>query len=152
LKVTDSSGKSIQASLRSEDKGRVIAIEIYDSGAEYPLTIDPTWSASPELNCSAQDNDYCGSAVVISGTTAFVGAPGQSVGSNYQQGEVFEFSLSDGSWYLAQTIKYFEGEAQDDFGSSLAFSGSTLVVGAPGDEDGDGEVFMGHPGFPWVPG
>lgn len=68
-----------------------------------------------------------GDAVAMSGsTTAFVGAP-----TDQSTGAVYVFNFNSSSW---QQIQALPGASGDQFGNSLAFSGTTLLVGAPGNQ------------------
>jgi hypothetical protein len=92
-------------------------------------------------------NDDCGTAVAISGDTALVGAPGQSSG----RGAVYVFTRSGGSWVQRAELTASDAAAWDQFGSSVALSGDTAVVGAPehaGTFQGAAYVFTGS-GSDW---
>jgi hypothetical protein len=70
-------------------------------------------------------------AVSISGTTVVAGAPYHEVGSNVQQGAAYVFTGATGNWTQAAELTANDGQAEDNFGESVAISGSTVVVGAP---------------------
>jgi hypothetical protein len=63
--------------------------------------------------------------VAISGSTAAVSANSGGVGV------VYVYTLSGGTWTNTATLTASDGESGDDFGISLATSGSTIAVGAP---------------------
>lgn len=67
-----------------------------------------------------------GSAIALSGNTAFVGAPGNS----QQPGRIYEFTRSAGEWSRTRTIVSPAGSVYDDFGRAIAFVGGSLVSGA----------------------
>ena len=79
-----------------------------------------------------QAHDGFGSSVAISGTTAVVGSPYATIGSNPEQGAAYVFVNSGSGW--AQTAKFSasDGAAYETFGSSVAIAGSTVVAGASG--------------------
>jgi hypothetical protein len=87
-----------------------------------------------------------GYSVAISGDTLIVGSPNADSSDDHglynelvpapSAGAVFVFTRSDGTWNLQTSLKASNAEEDDHFGTSLAISGDTLVVGAPG-EDGN---------------
>lgn len=78
-------------------------------------------------------DDEFGSAVSLSGDTAIVGAPTFQTGSN---GSAYVFVRTGSSWTQQARLTAFDGAANDDFGSSVAISGDTAIVGAPYDDVG----------------
>ena len=81
-------------------------------------------------------DDYFGSSVAISGDTVVVGAPYDDVGANVNQGSAYVFVRSGAVWGLQAHMAAADGATSDVFGSSLAISGDTVVVGAPYDDVG----------------
>ena len=74
--------------------------------------------------------EYFGSSVALSGTTIVCGAP-FAEGTN---GATYGFSRNhggDANWGLAATLTASDGANGDQFGTSIAKDGSTIVVGAP---------------------
>ena len=91
-------------------------------------------------------NDYFGDDVALSGYTAIIGSPyDDDMGTN--SGSVYVFvRRDDGTWEEVQKLIPTDGEAHDHFGSSVAISGDTAVIGAPydddkGDNSGSGYVY-----------
>lgn len=85
------------------------------------------WVQATRLSASdGQMNDFLGSSVVLSGTSALVGAPGRGFG----QGVVYAFTGQGPSWGTPQELTASDGALSDAFGTSLALSGTTAVVGA----------------------
>ncbi len=83
-----------------------------------------------------------GGAVAISGDTMVVGAPGEdggATGVNGPQGDTsapesgaaYVFVRSGGTWTQQAYLKASNTDARDWFGSAVAISGDTIVVGAP---------------------
>lgn len=87
---------------------------------------------------------YLGSAVALEGDTLVAGARG-----NYSSGGRVEvFHRQGTAWVPIQTIVPSDSSAGDDFGYSVALSGGTLLVGAPG---GSGRVYRyDHDGTSFV--
>jgi hypothetical protein len=91
------------------------------------------WSQQTELTPSGGvANDNAGYSVAISGSTAVVGAYGRSSAA----GAAYVFVRSGTTWSQQAEIDDPGATAGDDFGWSVAISGSTVVVGA--DQDGNG--------------
>ena len=52
LHVTDAAGRAVPASMHAISQGHTIGIEVNESAARYPLTVDPTWSQIVEPTAS----------------------------------------------------------------------------------------------------
>jgi len=105
---------------------------------------------------NSDPNDQFGSAVAISGNIAAVGAPfedGASIGidgpdnnDNSNTGAVYLFARNGLAWTQTNYLKpslvpsNLFLNSPKLFGTALAFSGNTLVVGAPGDPSPNGGV------------
>jgi hypothetical protein len=98
--------------------------------------VNATQTAELTASDGAED-DELGSSVALSGATILAGAPGRLVNSHARQGAVYVFSEpSTGGWVNAtQTAELTasDGAAEDELGTSVAVSGSTIVAGAPHD-------------------
>jgi len=73
-----------------------------------------------------------GHAVAVSGTTMVVGALHATVGGNSNQGAAYVFTESGSTWTPTAKLTASDGAAGAVFGSSVAISGNTIVVGADG--------------------
>ncbi|MGH8428080.1 MAG: hypothetical protein ACRES7_08885 [Gammaproteobacteria bacterium] len=95
-----------------------------DSGGE--------WSQTAKLTASdaGVDDQWFGASAALSGTTALVGASGDTVNGNSIQGAAYVFTESGGTWTQTQKLTASDGAAQDSFGNSVALDGTTAVVGA----------------------
>ena len=81
------------------------------------------------------DGDNFGLSVGISGETVAIGANLATVGPNADQGALYVFTAPGSGWANAtQTTKLTasDGAFVDRFGTSVAISGNTIAVGAPG--------------------
>jgi hypothetical protein len=94
------------------------------------------------LNAGA--NDGFGGAVALAGNTLAVGAPGEAsvaTGINGNpsdngaagSGAVYVFVRDGATWKQQAYVKASNTGADDSFGNSVALSGDTLAVGAPGE-------------------
>jgi len=75
-----------------------------------------------------------GSAVLLHGTRAYVGAPGAAVVAVVERD-------SAGSWSLAGEMRPFDASRGTQFGSAIAIVGDEVWVGAPGMNDDNGRVY-----------
>ena len=88
-------------------------------------------------------DQWFGWSVALSGKHAIVGSPkADDKGPN--AGAVYPYVRSGNTWEPAEPVKIFpirSGE-RDEFGSSVAISGTTAIIGAPGNEKGAGAVYV----------
>jgi hypothetical protein len=100
------------------------------AGAAYVFTNSSTgWTQSAKLVASdGAGGELFGHAVGISGTTAVVGAYGNPYPTN--RGAVYVYTKTGSAW--PETAKLIASDATDSdgFGTSVAISGSDLIVGA----------------------
>lgn len=94
-----------------------------------------------------------GQSVALSGSTMVVGSPLEKCASRGvngdqnntnadQSGAVYVYVRSGTEWVQQAYLKASNTEAQDHFGTSVAISGNTIVVGAP-DEDSAAQAVNG---------
>jgi glucose/arabinose dehydrogenase len=107
-----------------------------NEGAAYVFSSQgSSWSEQQRLN--AEDgaaNDQFGVSVGISGDTIVVGANFKDNGANLGQGAAYIFSQSLGLWIQSQKLLAGEGASGDAFGSCVAISNDTAVVGSSDDD------------------
>lgn len=102
--------------------------------------------------------DFFGWSVALSGDTVVVGAYGDAVGMNDNQGSAYVFVKPGAGWVdTTETAKLIasDGVAGDALGYSVAIDGDTLVAGANNDaivgEDNRGSVYVFvRPGGGWM--
>ena len=132
LRVTDRTGGVVPASMQVVSHGHVIAIDVTDGGAAYPLSVDPTWTQVAEPTASdGAASDQFGGSVSVSGGTAVIGAATHAVSGHAGQGAAYVFAQSASSWSQAAELTSSDGAAGDHFGASVGVSGGIAVVGAP---------------------
>jgi hypothetical protein len=118
-----------------------------EAGAAYVFTRSgATWSQLAYLKASNTGaRDFFGASLAISGDTRVVGANNedssatgvdgnQSDNSASNAGAAYVFTRSGGAWSQQAYLKASNTESGDCFGTSLAISGDTLVVGAYGED------------------
>ena len=110
------------------------------TGAVYVFVRSGTaWSQQAELTAAdAASGDAFGSSVAISGSTMAVGAPNK----NLQTGAAYVFVRSGTAWSQQAELTAADGAANDLFGTSVAISGSTVVVGAYGHNSSTGAAYV----------
>lgn len=132
------------------------------SGAAYVFRRSGTsWTQDAYLKASnTGSNDAFGRGVAISGDTIAVSAtdedsaatgvngasPGQDDDSLASAGAVYVFRRSGTAWAQEAYVKASNTGASDLFGDSVALSGTTLVVGASGEDSGATGVDGSSPG------
>jgi len=135
LRAWDADGAPLEANLRYA-AGQVI-LQVNDEGAAYPITIDPLIYREQKVIASdGAAEDYFGVSVALSGDTALVGAYGDDVGANSNQGSAYVFTRSGTTWTQQGKLTASDGAADDLFGYSVALSGDTALVGAVLDDVG----------------
>jgi hypothetical protein len=98
------------------------------------------WIQQARLTAGTID-DWFGETVAIDGDTILVGASGDDVDSNADQGSAYVFVRSGTTWSLQQRLSADDGAGWDAFGFSLALDGDTALVEAPGADPGSVYVF-----------
>ncbi len=101
---------------------------------------DGVWTQQQKLEAAdAALFDQFGNSVAINGETVVVGASGDDGAAGFLQGSAYVFVRTDGVWTQQQKLEAADAAAFDQFGNSVAISGSTIVVGAPLDDGKAGE-------------
>jgi hypothetical protein len=96
-----------------------------------------SWTQQARLTASdGVAGDQFGQSVALSGDTAIIGAWYDDVGIRADQGSAYVFVRSGDTWRQQAKITASDGLANDYFGSSVAISGGTAVVGARYDDVG----------------
>lgn len=102
------------------------------NGAAYVYVLSGgSWTLEQKLSpADGEADDAFGTHVAISGDTAVVGAFGDTIGTNVNQGSVYVYVRTGTTWALQQKITAADGAANDIFGRAVAIAGNTIVVGA----------------------
>lgn len=110
-----------------------------DQGSVYVFTRGGGGDWTLQQKLTASDGEFFarfGHAIALDGDTLVVGAREAKVGANYFQGAAYVFTRTGGVWTEQQKLTANDGAESDSFGSSVAVSGDTLVVGAINDTIG----------------
>lgn len=144
LKAWDATGRVLATRMRGE-QDRVI-IEVDEARARYPVTIDPLAQQAYLKASQVDESDFFGFAVAADGDTVVVSARYESSSTQgvntvpnelaQAAGAVYVFVRSGGSWIQQAYLKPQQTTALDFFGTSVAVSGNTIVVGATGEDSG----------------
>jgi YHS domain-containing protein len=111
-------------------------------GAAYVFTCSGTpctWTQRQELTASDGANgDVFGYSVAVSGETAIIGA----IGNNSSRGGAYVFTCSGTlcTWTQQQELTASDAAGGDVFGTRVAVSGATAVIGAPGKTIGNNSL------------
>ena len=128
LVVRDKPGRNIPARLTVANAQ--VVIEVEDTHAEYPLTIDPLFTLQRRLTASdPKTQDFFGYSVAVDGNTALVGAPYDDV-DHQDQGSAYVFVRNGTTWTEQAHLKAADGANLDLFGWVVALDGDTAIVGA----------------------
>ena len=96
-----------------------------------------SWSEQEKLSASdGTSMTGFGAGISIRNDTVIVGANTDSVGANQYQGSAYVFVRSGGDWTEQAKLFSSDGQGSDYFGTSVALSEDTVVVGAPSHDAG----------------
>jgi uncharacterized repeat protein (TIGR01451 family) len=101
------------------------------SGAVYVFHLEGEACTQTQILTAsdARPFDNFGFSLAIDGATVVVGAPFHDGGAG-NSGEAYAFVQSSDGWREQMRLRASDGAADDEFGSSVAVSGSTVAVGA----------------------
>ncbi len=104
-----------------------------DCGAAYVFRrINGAWSQEARLTSSSPGAfDYLGASIALSGARVAAGAALDDVAGAVNRGSVVLFESTGGAWSESALFEPADGAAGDEYGTSVAIDGDTLVVGAP---------------------
>ncbi len=157
----DSNAKGVNAAVNG-GTGTQADDSADSSGAAYVFTRTGSgWSQQAFLKASnSEANDWFGRSVAVSGNTLVVGAYGedsnatgvnatlnggagtQADNSSTVSGAAYVFTRSGGVWSQQAYLKASNSGPSNLFGSSVAISGETVVVGSEGENSSSGAVYV----------
>jgi hypothetical protein len=111
-----------------------------NTGAAYVYERSETaWTLRTVLSAAdGAANDYFGFSATLTGATAVVGA----VEKNSGAGAAYVFVGSGATWSQQAELTASDAAAGDEFGNSVAFSGSTVLVGARSKSSRTGAAYV----------
>lgn len=120
LKVWDATGRILRAHMQLSEDARSLTLAVNDTGAVYPVTIDPTTasleqSLEVKLSDFQRDNDRYGKSVAVHGDTAVISSA---------QG-VFVLTRENNAWRNVALLTLSTSAISGD----VAIEGDTIFVG-----------------------
>jgi len=95
------------------------------------------WTLEQKLSPNdGQNDDRFGGAVSLDGDSILVGASNQNIGTNRDQGAVYQFVRIGMNWSQQRKLTASDGAEDDFFGSAVAINGGISIVGAWHDDIG----------------
>ncbi len=136
LVAYDAAGTQLKAWLELENKQ--LLIRVAETGAQYPIVIDPWVQLAEETASDGKIWDQLGWSVGVSGNTVVLGAPGAAVKKGKvsidECGAAYVFVEPPNGWANStETAKLYASDCKpdDDGGFSVAIDGDTVVLGSP---------------------
>ena len=133
LVAWDAEGRELPATMRLVEDRLTLAVQ--DTGAVYPVTIDPTVTQEFKLTANdAAERDNFGRSVSMTPDTVVVGAfldddacPGFV---HCNSGSAYVFARDLASWHYEAKLTASDAAADDVLGFSVGIDDDTVVVGA----------------------
>ncbi len=127
-----------QPSRLSAEAGDTQVRLTWDDPTDSTIDTYQLWQIAERATLTAANtdlDDQFGDSVAVAGDAAVVGMPGDDDTQN-NSGAVLVFTRdSNGDWSKAAKLKAGDAGAGDNFGTSVALDGNTMVVGAFWDDD-----------------
>ncbi len=122
-----------------------------DSGSAYVYRFDGTnWIEEAKLTASDGDaGDKFGVSVAISGDVAVIGSFLDDDNAN-NSGSAYIFRFDGANWMEQAKLTASDGGWSDSFGTSVAISGDTAVIGAYGVDDPGSAYIFRFDGTNWI--
>ena len=110
------------------------------AGAVYAFSRSgAAWTQQQKLVAAdAAPSSLLGNAVALAGDTALAGAYLDQNGGGGLAGSAYAFARAGGGWSQQRRLVASDAAAADTFGSSVALSGDTALVGSPSDDTAAG--------------
>ena len=97
--------------------------------------------AAMEPSASASAGNTA-SSVALDGDTLIIGSPYNAVGNQQQAGQAYVYLRGASGWTSQGELAPVDRAAFDEFGSAVAISGDTALVGAKRKNDDKGAVYV----------
>lgn len=110
---------------------------LYMTGPERSSTSTPEQAATATPN-DFDYKDFFGTSITVDEDTVVVGAPFDDDPNGKKSGSAHVFDRSRDGWQLTATLVPDDGDDEDKFGTAVALTGDTVLVGADTDEDPNG--------------
>jgi hypothetical protein len=135
LKAWDATGRLLPSRMKIGNSAS-LALAVDDTGAQYPLTIDPMF-ATPEARLLQESiiASPFGYSLSVSGNTAVVGVPMQDTPTQRMAGGAYVFFREGSIWTEQARLVANDASSYDLLGVSVAVDGDTILVGAANKDD-----------------
>jgi hypothetical protein len=112
------------------------AVAKHDEGSVYVFVRDgATWPQRAKLYSSDPiRGDLFGTSIALGDGFLAIGAPGRDGLGGINQGAVYIFEKGGAAWQETAVLFAADPSPYDSFGTTVAVSGETLLVGAPSDD------------------
>jgi hypothetical protein len=142
LTAYDAKGRQLTAWLQLS--GNELWLRVDDTGAQYPLVVDPFLQQAKLTASSAASVTRFGISVGVSGDTIVVGTVSDQASSTGTSAHVFVRPPGGWTGALTESAKLIvsDGTSGDRFGQSVAISGDAIVVGDPGADALKGAAYV----------
>lgn len=138
------SGSDLFVSARWEDHDANQSNSLTNAGSVYHFVLSSgQWVFHQKIVASDRaPNCEFGSSISIEGSVLAVGARFAQVGSNVSQGASYVFAKSSGTWIEQAKLVANDGQANDQFGTSVGISQNRIAVGSPMNNSGRGAAYL----------
>ena len=141
LNAFDATGRPLRSRMRLRDQQLLLVVTDFD--AQYPITVDPLFAnvqqRLTELIPAGLEPNFSesfGLSLAISGETVLIGAPDADAPNITAAGCAYVFVRNNQKWFRQVNLRPADPQYRGYFGSSVALSGDTAVIGAPAFDDG----------------
>lgn len=114
-----------------------------DNSAEVFIRSGFSWSHQATLASTDSGTfDSFSYSTAIQGDVAICGAPNHGQSEFYHAGAAYVFVRTGGSWVQEAKLTAPDAAAGDFFGSAIALSGNTAIIGSPSFNSGPGAAYV----------
>ena len=142
LTAYDAKGRELTAWLQIS--GNELWLRVDDTGAQYPLVVDPFLQQAKLTASAAASVTRFGVSVGVSGDTIVVGTVSDQASSTGRSAHVFVRPAGGWNGALTESAKLIvsDGTSGVRFGQSVAISGDAIVVGDPSADALQGAAYV----------
>ncbi len=102
---------------------------------------DGDWSQTAKLvPDDGEKLDFFGGSVALAGGVALVGAMFDDADGEKGVGSAYVYERGDGDWSQTAHLVAGDRDKNDSFGESVSLAGDTALIGAPGNQNPNGEM------------
>ncbi len=125
----------------NDDGALAGAVHVFERDTEHTDQWHPIQKFVPDAAY-----EYFGGDLAFSDGALLVGAHGATFGASTSQGAVYTFERdAEGAWQAVEKLYAFDGVSNGYFGDTVALAENEKIVGAWGDQNARGAVYIGAP-------